>query len=1067
MVTIFGLRNALENSLIQMTDALNSIDGAHRFMVSYVDDICIYHDNLADHLFDVERVLQKLADCNLKLKPATVAIAMNTCDIFGFRLNSRGFTVSPTKKSAILKIPPPKTKKELETILGKASYYRNLLPPSRGMGYFTNAFRDIRGNGPFKFTESHHKAFQELKQAMHEFTLLQRLLPSDQHLIVRSDASHSHWAGSLAAVRNGKEIPIFHVSKAFAGPALRYAICRKELVAALMTLYEFRTDLYGRKKVELHTDNASTFYLLSNPEKVKVDSQVLQHMFYNVRYLTFTPVRVSGKDPDWALIDRLSRSQKPLKISSQNVQQLLQIDDDPMPEDLVCVADMRPINTELDGLLITAPLFDLKVLKLVKEEIQNNPEYQRDNVVPEHLKDVLLRALHQVGHKGPVRMAAILTSNGIVWKNRNSQIEKIVRQCTACSTRKPQSRQINEVPNIIDVLEPKNCVAIDVSTVGQPAVFHTLVMIDVFTHYITARRIPGKLTYMNIANTVLTMLAAYAPTCQTIRLDNASYYSKDFQNFLAGLGIRCSFVSRMNSRGSGLVERAIQSVSRRFACMIDEYPQLNSFKPMEIDLVLETICLHINMTHKVQGVTPYALNYGRNVIFNEKELPNIVSSNLNIYEKRLTDRIKSLIEPSCPTVCTLQRIVSVAMSLEMKLSSMDINETVQSCQAASSESFKGSLASAMTKFQNQIKSDLSEYIDFEAGPGIPEKVQVTNDDNNAVTVADVKANPLLCDRRDVTCSFMPVIKPLPVENTEEVDVGLQACYNSNLGTKPALCNIAGGLGICCSKHISRNEGKCPTKNIREVLRIISRVERKFPERLHKLRSSMMNVETRRIQNYCIALTAISLKGVETKVGGYAMNGKTVADLGLDTEEGVPDWWPHDRSLGRKRRGTSRNRRSNWAYYTSGGFWTSTYIDQQVNNVKKAAEADASELREAVQKNSKMLLTIEADMKERQQLRGAVCGVTEDITEKIIFDELQNAQFKLEFKSEFVLRSCSSGEVPDAVSSEVLEKLCTAASNSPHCYGAGVRALFRCRLNKPLITMEMIGITMSLTMGIPI
>ena len=114
---------------------------------------------------------------------------------------------------SILKIPEPKTQRELETILGKASYYRNLLPPKPGMGYFTSAFRDLRGNlekGRFVFTKKHQQAFADLKKAMYDFTMLQKLLPSDQHIIVRSDASDSHWAGSLAAVRNGKEIHIFH-----------------------------------------------------------------------------------------------------------------------------------------------------------------------------------------------------------------------------------------------------------------------------------------------------------------------------------------------------------------------------------------------------------------------------------------------------------------------------------------------------------------------------------------------------------------------------------------------------------------------------------------------------------------------------------------------------------------------------------------------------------------------------------------------------------------------------------------------------------------------------------------
>ena len=45
------------------------------------------------------------------------------------------------------------------------------------------------------------------------------MFASGQHLIVRFDASHGHWAGSLAAARNGQEVHVFNISKAFADSA--------------------------------------------------------------------------------------------------------------------------------------------------------------------------------------------------------------------------------------------------------------------------------------------------------------------------------------------------------------------------------------------------------------------------------------------------------------------------------------------------------------------------------------------------------------------------------------------------------------------------------------------------------------------------------------------------------------------------------------------------------------------------------------------------------------------------------------------------------------------------------
>ena len=82
--------------------------------------------------------------------------------------------------------------------------------------------------------------------------------------------------------------------------------------------------------------------------------------------------------------------------------------------------------------------------------------------------------------------------------------------------------------------------------------------------------------------------------------------------------------------------------------------------------------------------------------------------------------------------------------------------------------------------------------------------------------------------------------------------------------------------------------------------------------------------------------------------------------------------------GRKRRSSgdeyestekhSRQRRSNWQYYTSGGWFTSNYIDSQVSQVKDIVTADTNELRLAIEANSKVLLTLQADHQEKEHLR---------------------------------------------------------------------------------------------------
>ena len=429
------------------------------------------------------------------------------------------------------------------------------------------------------------------------------------------------------------------------------------------------------------------------------------------------------------------------------------------------------------------------------------------------------------------------------------------------------------------------------------------------------------------------------------------------------------------------------------------------------------------------------------------------------YDIKLFDKIGVAIEDLRGTVTVTNGFMTTHMSIELNLPTIDVNASSSDCVAAGNSHYKDHVKAALAKFEKQVAADLAEFVDNHPQNEGP----MSDEENVEITVDSIKANPLLCDSAGVTCKFHPIIDLNPDGKTGQKDqYKLRACYNSAIGVPGAGCSLETGVGVCCAKKASKNTGHCPMKGFEQTLSVINRHESEFPERTHSIGQHMKNLHTHNIQNYCVAILSIEINGTKTDVGGFS-------DLSGDDAKHFYSWKlpggkrkrRHDDSKG------NRTRRSNWEYYIEGGFFSSTYIDNQIQSVKDITTADRTELSQAIERNSKILLTLQADRKEHEQLRSTVCASNQHLSEALYLSELRNTQAQLEFKYELILRNCAGNLVPDQIDTAILTKICTAKSDSGRCYGKSVRSLFSCRLTKPLITTKKVGIRFVLTMQVPI
>ena len=164
--TPFGLKSVMTNAIMLFEKELEVLTDRREWMVSYVDDLCVFHDDLDKHLFDLGRLLAVLTSINVKCKPSKTSIAQRECILFGYKLDEKGYTIDPKRLDSMLLIPKPSTRKQLIKVLGQASCYRSSLPPQTPMRYFTSHFRDLTSEkNPFEWTNGNDRVCDDFKSA--------------------------------------------------------------------------------------------------------------------------------------------------------------------------------------------------------------------------------------------------------------------------------------------------------------------------------------------------------------------------------------------------------------------------------------------------------------------------------------------------------------------------------------------------------------------------------------------------------------------------------------------------------------------------------------------------------------------------------------------------------------------------------------------------------------------------------------------------------------------------------------------------------------------------------------
>jgi len=268
----FGLKNAGATYQRLIDKAFK--DQIGRNVEAYVDDIVIKSNSEEKMLADVQETFDTLRSINMKLNPSKCSFGMEEGKFLGHIVTPRGIKANPKKVQAVMDMPSPKTKKQVQSLNGKLAALARFLSKSaeRSLPFFKTLKGCLRRQD-FSWSDEAEEAFKEMKKFLADLPTLTAPIAGEP-LTLYLAASKECVSSVLLADRDNGQMPIYFVSRALKGPEINYP-CLEKLALALV-----------------HSARRLRRYFQGHPIRVLTDKPIRQ---------VLAKPEVSGRLAKWAV----------------------------------------------------------------------------------------------------------------------------------------------------------------------------------------------------------------------------------------------------------------------------------------------------------------------------------------------------------------------------------------------------------------------------------------------------------------------------------------------------------------------------------------------------------------------------------------------------------------------------------------------------------------------------------------------------------------------------------------------------------------------------------------------
>ncbi|UYV61713.1 K02A2.6-like [Cordylochernes scorpioides] len=549
----YGLNSASEVFQRCINNILSGLQGT----ACYMDDILIYGNTMEEHNRNLETVLRRLEENNVKLNAKKQQIAVDKVNFLGHIISRDGIAIQASRAEAIQKLKRPENKTEVQRFLGMVTYLGKFIP---NLSDKTAPLRKLISNkSEWKFGGEENDCFEKLKNMVSNAPILTFFDPT-KPITISSDASQ--YGIGTVLMQGGQAIE--YASFSLNATQRKYAQIEKELLAIVFGCERFQYYIWGNDVI-VETDHKPLLSIVKKPlEKLspKLQRMILRLMRFQIS-LKFTP----GKN--MFIADHLSRD--PLKDEvdtsylegqTESVHMLLVTTDE----------KIKRLQKETHGDHTLIQLIEYakngwpKYKTMVCDEAKPYWQFQDEIhvsdgivyngnciMVPSTLRKEILQVVHS-SHQG-IAASKEKARSAFYWPGMITQVENEVEKCRTCqeySRKNPEeSRIAHEIPEF-----PWEKIAVDFMEVSGTS---SILVVDYHSKFVEIRKLSSKRETETIMQ-LKTIFRTHGIPRTLVSYNGPPFNSTGFKNFAQKYEFKHQTSSPKYPRSNGQVERTIQTI---------------------------------------------------------------------------------------------------------------------------------------------------------------------------------------------------------------------------------------------------------------------------------------------------------------------------------------------------------------------------------------------------------------------------------------------------------------------------------------------------------------------------
>ena len=211
--------------------------------------------NHKDHNMALTKLLKTARECNVHLNYDKLQYKQTEVDFFGKTYTIDGQKPSQSKVKAIQEMPPPQSKKQVQSFIGMVNYLSKF---SARLSELAELICELsKERVPFNWGPEHDEAFSLIKKEVTAAPILAYYNPN-KLTVLQTDAS----CKGLGACLLQNEKPVYFASKALTETQKGYMAIELESLAVAWVMEKFHHSLYGNQ-FTLETDQKPLEAILS------------------------------------------------------------------------------------------------------------------------------------------------------------------------------------------------------------------------------------------------------------------------------------------------------------------------------------------------------------------------------------------------------------------------------------------------------------------------------------------------------------------------------------------------------------------------------------------------------------------------------------------------------------------------------------------------------------------------------------------------------------------------------------------------------------------------------------